>query len=198
MKDTKEFILKTAYNLFLCSNYEAVTFSELSKSTGLTKGAIYHHFSSKEELFKAVVDKYLIENRIDFDSTHKSLNELIQYTVKKVKQQILNTITANPDSTNTIPLKFVSLSIEAFRHYPGYAEIGHKHFQNEIGKWNKVLQEAIKSGEIRANVDTEIMSSNFMALGTGIVSNIMLNGSVDYAIEMYEKQITELYKAIRI
>ena len=61
MKDTKDLILKTAYNMFLYNNYEAVTINNIIKAAGLTKGALYHYYISKEELFKAVVDKYMIE-----------------------------------------------------------------------------------------------------------------------------------------
>lgn len=57
MKDTKDLILKTAYNMFLYNNYEAVTINNIIKAAGLTKGALYHYYISKEELFKAVVDK---------------------------------------------------------------------------------------------------------------------------------------------
>ncbi len=36
-ENTKELILKTAYNLFLYNNYEAVTINSIIKATGLTK-----------------------------------------------------------------------------------------------------------------------------------------------------------------
>jgi AcrR family transcriptional regulator len=60
MNDTKEYIIDQAYTLFLSHSYEAVTISDISKAVGLTKGALYHHFINKEEVFKAVIDKYLI------------------------------------------------------------------------------------------------------------------------------------------
>ena len=73
MKDTKDLILETAYTMFLYNNYEAVTINAIIKSTGLTKGAIYHYYASKEDLFKAVVDKYVVENMIDSVNTFNSL-----------------------------------------------------------------------------------------------------------------------------
>ena len=36
-----------------------------------------------------------------------------------------------------------------------------------------------------------------MTIGMGIVSNMMLSESVEYALDMFEKQINELYKAIK-
>lgn len=197
MKNSKDFILQTAYTMFLCSNYEAVTFSTLSKATGLTKGAIYHHFPSKEALFKAVVDKYLIEKKIDFSVPHNNLHDFIQYIVDKAKIEVSKAMSTNQEAEKMIPLQFVSLSIEAFRHYPGYAEIGSSFHQSQIKNWAKALQKAVDAGEIRDDIDIEIMASNFMALGTSVVTNMMLNNSVASALEIFEKQIFELYKAIK-
>ena len=80
MKDTKEIILKTAYNLFLYNNYEAVTINTILKETGLAKGGLYHYFASKEELFIAVVDKSMLENRADTSTEADTFKEYIHST----------------------------------------------------------------------------------------------------------------------
>ena len=54
MKNTKEHILQTSLLLFLQKSYTDVTMSEIVKQTGLSKGAIFHYFSSKEALFKEI------------------------------------------------------------------------------------------------------------------------------------------------
>jgi len=88
MKDTKETILKTAYNMFLYNNYEAVTINSIIKATGLTKGGIYYYYASKEDIFKAVVDKYMLENHTDTLVAFQSLKELIQHTIDFTKGKI--------------------------------------------------------------------------------------------------------------
>ena len=52
MENTKEFIIDEAFKLFLDHSYEAVSISDISQAIGFTKGALYHHFKNKEELFK--------------------------------------------------------------------------------------------------------------------------------------------------
>jgi len=54
VRDTKHVILKNALQLFLKKGYRAVTYQDLMKKTGLSKGAIYHHFASKDELLEGV------------------------------------------------------------------------------------------------------------------------------------------------
>jgi TetR/AcrR family transcriptional repressor of nem operon len=47
---TKERILKHSGRLFNTKGYKATSLSDITLSTGLTKGAIYRHFKSKEVL----------------------------------------------------------------------------------------------------------------------------------------------------
>src|ERR1700733_8708003 len=56
--DTRTNILRTALQLFLQKGYKNVSYQELVKKTGLSKGAIYHYFASKEELLIAVFDMF--------------------------------------------------------------------------------------------------------------------------------------------
>jgi TetR/AcrR family transcriptional regulator, transcriptional repressor for nem operon len=49
-KTTKDLILKESANLFNTQGYKATSISDITKATGLTKGAIYRHFESKSDL----------------------------------------------------------------------------------------------------------------------------------------------------
>ena len=46
-------ILEGAFRLFLNADYEGASTSDLEAEIGLTRGAIYYSYKSKEELFKA-------------------------------------------------------------------------------------------------------------------------------------------------
>jgi AcrR family transcriptional regulator len=56
--DTRTNILKTALLLFLEKGYKDVSYQDLVKKTGLSKGAMYHYFASKEDLLNAVFDLF--------------------------------------------------------------------------------------------------------------------------------------------
>lgn len=197
MKDTKDFILKTAYSMFLSNNYEAVTINNIIKAAGITKGGIYHYYASKEELFKAVVDKYLIEARFIPPVEHSSLKDYIEFTIDKSKEQIHKKV-KNPDSNQNLPAQHISLFMDAFKYYPGFAKMGNKFYQEEIKVWRDIIELARKNGEIRSDIDAELTAMNFMVIGTNIVTNTLLVGSIEYAVDMYEKQLNELYKCIKI
>lgn len=56
-------ILDVAQRLFLEKGYENTTIQDIvNELGGLTKGAVYHHFKSKEEIMDAVGDRMFFEN----------------------------------------------------------------------------------------------------------------------------------------
>lgn len=75
MERTKETILEVATNLFLTKGYEQTRISDIINGLdGLTKGAIYHYFESKEDIFEAVVKKIGLQNKVIFDKIKFSPN----------------------------------------------------------------------------------------------------------------------------
>lgn len=197
MKTTKEFILKTAYNMFSYNNYEAVTINDIIKATGLIKGGIYHYFSSKEELFKAVVDKYMLENSVSTEVTSTDLKSFLKERLEYAKYKITRLLVENPDWNREIPINHLSLIVDAYRHYPGYNKIGGTFFQNQLKVWENALKEAIKKGEIRPDIDVEATACNFLIVGAALVTNMFSGGSLSYAINMFERQYAELYKCLK-
>jgi AcrR family transcriptional regulator len=68
MENTKELILAVATQLFLTKGYEKTTITDILKQLdGLTKGAIYHYFDSKEDIFNEVAKNMGNQNRLIFD-----------------------------------------------------------------------------------------------------------------------------------
>ena len=50
-------ILDTAERLFIERGYDRASLQDIIDATGLSKGAIYHHFTSKEDIFYSVCDR---------------------------------------------------------------------------------------------------------------------------------------------
>ena len=68
---TVERILDVSQRLFLEKGYENTTIQDIvDELGGLTKGAIYHHFKSKEEIMDAVGDRMFFENN-PFEAVRK-------------------------------------------------------------------------------------------------------------------------------
>ena len=62
---TRAALLQTARAMFAQRGYAAVATEEIVRSAGVTRGALYHHFAGKAELFEAVyedVERELLES----------------------------------------------------------------------------------------------------------------------------------------
>lgn len=195
MSETRDYIIDQAYFLFLNRSYEAVSISDLSKAIGLTKGALYHHFLNKEELFKAVIDKYLVITEIEGNFDTMSVAEYIKLGHAKSKE-IVNRMFK--EDFNYIPINYLSMFVDAFRHYPDFAEKKSKLLNTETEKIKQVLENGIKSGEIRSDINTSIMAMNIFSLTIGIAGNLIQNVTPTKAIEFLQIQLDEVYKLLKI
>ena len=54
---TRRALLDSARSLFGEKGYAATSVDEVVKHAGVTKGALYHHFKDKDQLFRAVVEE---------------------------------------------------------------------------------------------------------------------------------------------
>ena len=52
---SRESILQTALGLFAAKGFSAVTMQEICNGTGLSRGGLYRHYASTEEIFAAII-----------------------------------------------------------------------------------------------------------------------------------------------
>jgi AcrR family transcriptional regulator len=57
-QETANRILNQAMRIFLEKGYHATSIDDITQAAGLTKGALYWHFKSKEDLLKKLIRKY--------------------------------------------------------------------------------------------------------------------------------------------
>lgn len=58
-EETKTRILESAIKLFSSRGYNKASVDEICREAGISKGAFYHHFESKQALFLALLDGWL-------------------------------------------------------------------------------------------------------------------------------------------
>jgi AcrR family transcriptional regulator len=196
MNNTKEFIIEQAYSLFLGRSYEAVSIKDISEAIRFTKGTLYHYFRNKEELFKSVVDKYLIITELSIPNTEITMVQFIEESLKK-NTKIIHDICG--ETPGFIPINYMSLTIDAFRHYPGFANRKEDLLANEIEKIKTIMDNAIARGEIRKDINTSIMAANYVSITMGMVAPILLHNNLPgLVIESMRDQMYELYKILKI
>ncbi len=82
MKETKDKIILKALQYFAENDYQSVSLNSIAEGIGITKGGIYHYFSSKDELYMEcliTVFERVREFSIDAMSEDASLEEVLTY-----------------------------------------------------------------------------------------------------------------------
>lgn len=192
--ETRNYIIDKSYCLFLCRSYEAVSISDISKAIGFTKGALYHHFTSKEDLFKAVIDKHLDLRVKAVDDANITVRDYIEKVVEHSKSVVNHMLHGE---LNTSPLNYFALYIDAFRHYPKFIKTKGDFIQNEIGKLEKIIERAIEKKEIRDDIDVRTAATNIFSLSMGMVVDLVHTNSTEYAISTLRNQLLEYYKLLK-
>lgn len=71
-EETRARLLEAASRLFSQYGYDATSVADLSLAAGVSKGAFYHHFSSKQAIFIALLESWLDGLEIGFRETRRS------------------------------------------------------------------------------------------------------------------------------
>ena len=144
---TVERILNAAQRLFLEKGYENTTIQDIVDALGdLTKGAIYHHFKSKEEILDAVSDKMFFENN-PFEAVmdRTDLNGL---------QKLQEAIRLNQSDENRVNLTIQSIPItQNPRILVGMIESNRSML---TPYYQKLLEEGNRDGSIHTEYAKEI------------------------------------------
>ena len=58
-QESRELIIGAAEKLFFEKGFDKVSMRDISEEAKLSKGAIYHHYKSKDEIIKEIINKYV-------------------------------------------------------------------------------------------------------------------------------------------
>lgn len=179
--DSRDKIVQVAFNLFLQRGYKEVSLKDIVDNVGLTKGAFYHYFKGKEQLFREVIQLFVLEggDRI-YDGIQRD-------SLKKFMTTYLERITAFIDQVQreiTPPegkmgLNYFSLTFDALKILPGFAEEIDKIHKKERATWVEVIANARKLGEIKTHLNDNQLAKMFIGINDGIGMHLILEGRVD-------------------
>ena len=81
-EETRARIIESAIKLFSNRGYDTASVDDICTEAGISKGAFYHHFESKQALFLALLDRWLqtIDNAIEASKDKTAPETFMQMT----------------------------------------------------------------------------------------------------------------------
>ncbi|GAP21391.1 TetR/AcrR family transcriptional regulator [Leptolinea tardivitalis] len=103
---TRSRIIDVAYQLFIDNGYNATPMREISQKAGVTVGAIYNHFETKEDIWVAVIrERHPYHDILPLMDTVKgdSIADIVRSAARLLVQELLN----RPDLFNLMFIELV-------------------------------------------------------------------------------------------
>src|SRR5207244_8312254 len=156
-EQTRQRIVAEAASLFNRRGYHGSSLQDLMEATGLEKGGIYRHFSSKEELAALAFDHAWNEA---IEARQHGLDD-IHNSVDKLKQLISNFVERRPSIPGGCPL--LNTAVDADDGNPVLRDHARKALKGWQDRIESMIAEGIRSGEIRRGIDTRRMANLIIA-----------------------------------
>lgn len=187
-------ILIPAFRLFMTYNYEKVSTSLLEKETGLTRGAIFYKLRTKEDIFKAVIDKFIIELQATNVSVGNTLIDYIDRYLERIGDRMAHLKNLEIDSVSGHRAYF-NLIYQVLQFYPGFDRKIASIFQENLEKWKEVVQIAVDNGEIRPSCNVELIAQQFRYIYSGLSFERSILSGLN--VEELQKLYYSIYNEIK-
>jgi AcrR family transcriptional regulator len=147
---TREKLLAAAFCEIHRQGFQAASIANILKDTGLTKGALYHHFPTKQALGLAVIDEVI----------KGSLEGLIFKRLRESERPVEMLLEIIATIDKKVPSDFVMLGCplnNLMQEMSPLDKLFQEQLNGVLGVWKKTVEDALKrgqkQGEIRVDVD---------------------------------------------
>lgn len=155
-------ILEAALAACAEKGYHATRIDDIAERAGLSKGAVYHHFDSKQSVFVGVLDQMMAEFSqllVAAEAAHASVAD----TLRRVLA-LTATMTGQPEMAGAMfDLFLLGAREDAFRD-----RIVH-HYQDILAACTRLFQRGVDTGELRPELDPEAAARGVVMSLDGII-----------------------------
>ncbi len=145
---TRQSLLQAAFREMYKSGFQAASLDNILSKVGVTKGALYHHFGSKQELGYAVVDELIREHMLDrwVRSLEKAENPI------DVLLAVLRSKGPFPFFDQRLGCPLNNLAQEMSPLDEGFR----KRLESVFREWREGIAKALRRGQERGQVRSEV------------------------------------------
>ena len=199
-KSHKEELFNATFRLFILHGYDGVSLGDIEKATGMSRGAIFHYADSKLDLFRQVVEQYVLD-RQSIDTKIRvgkdpSLREFIDAYIDGVKRTMTELMMLMGEGVTLVECSRAYLGIiqQTAVLFPDLSERQQQTITREQQVWQQVISRAVERGEVQPDIDTELMAQTFIALFYGRAYRDSLTNGLD--ADLLKRQMLQFYEAI--
>ncbi len=181
---TRAFLLQIAAEVFAERGYAETTMAELITRSGLTKGAFYFHFSSKEQLALAVIEE---KQRQWIDSVLQAISaQPGAFDQLRAVASALVKVHRDPSAFS------VSRLTRDLARVAAVSDVVREHMRTWVGLVAGLIRQAQAEGDLPKTVDAEDLAAVLVATTDGLKDLGTLIDSPTRARRAYERRMETL------
>ncbi|WP_292607822.1 TetR/AcrR family transcriptional regulator [Methanobrevibacter sp. UBA188] len=170
--NTKQLILENTLKLMIEKQDSLISIREISASSGIAIGGIYHYFSNKEEIYKEITERYYINYyKINIDELRKIKGNAkeklhdVMAEIFKQKETGIKIETIDDEIDYRIILAILTANGFAHENFQDLCQI----LLNELKElFTEIINEGQKNREIRQDLPTEDLVESLIIMYMGI------------------------------
>lgn len=157
-RKTRQALIDAGVALFNKAGYEATSVKEIVEEAGLTKGAFYHHFESKEHLLQLIYEEYLSYQLEIF-------NEVMTHSATP-RERIAELISCMVFAVDRYR-EHVTIFFQEQRAFPqAYRDSVLSARDMLKAEFRKAIKEGVKSGDFRSDLDPDVTTMALLGMCT--------------------------------
>lgn len=164
-------MLDIAVALFIERGYDATSVADLAARLGLTKSALYHHFSSKEEVLAVALDRALDPLEAVLDAPHPPAERPVD-RLEGILRAAVGVLVARLDLVTLL------LRVRGNSDTERRAIERRRAFDHRV---TMLVREAQEAGELRADIDAAVATRLVFGMINSITEWYRPAGEVDAA-----------------
>lgn len=189
MRDKKQVITEAATQLFIQNGYSATSMEEIRQRADVSKGSIYYYFKSKEELFLYCVSQSDLQWRQLWKEKSEGLQTLEEKCMILAECYAIDM--QNPLS-RVVPEFISATSLDDKLKSELYDLVN-----SDLFVFEEVMQEGIKSGEIKSKLSAEQLARMLHGSLSGISMMPFLEESDNDIIMLFKQTIHVFLNGIK-
>jgi len=161
-EETRSRILEAGYRVFARRGYAAATVEEITTECGIAKGALYGHFTGKEDLFRTILVEH-VRRRATETGAQLRPDLPLRESVLHIAESSWSTCQTDPAWS---PL-FMELTALASRETWARETLGAL-FDHCSGALARFLSDAKRDGRVRPDLDVGAVARLMLAMNDGL------------------------------
>ena len=176
-KETRSHILETATHLFSKTGYDATGVAEICQAAGVSKGAFYHHFPTKQAVFMQLLNTYLNGIETGFNLLRQEKQDVPQVIIQMAASA--GSLFQSADIHIPIFLEFWTQA----NHDPSIWEAAIAPYRRYQSYFAEMVQEGIDQGSLEP-VDAQLAARVLVSLALGMLMQSLFDPQVtDWQVE---------------